>query len=322
MEIRCTRQNGIVAVLACIAAVSATVITIVALTYHTIDEMHVGVYHRFGALLNETSEPGWHLKAPWTTVDQIMVQEQVDSLPNLKCGTIDLVEIYFSSIDVVNELPKESVLDVIRRYGVNYDKPIIFQELPKAVMDLCSSKSSKDMFVTEYKNIGAQLKKILDEHRTIRENAFHIRKVRVPQPTLPTKQMESYADTELQKVYEGWYQQKEITDLASERRDRAVAEAKENTTRVIADIQNQKRLDAKKIEKDMADLDNQMFTDRANATTEAENTRNVLLAIVRAMPIDDSHIKMQLAYALSNTTHTYLGSIPNFFNSVLNLGKN
>jgi regulator of protease activity HflC (stomatin/prohibitin superfamily) len=34
---------------------------------HTIDEGHVGVYYRGGALLDEISEPGYNLKLPLIT---------------------------------------------------------------------------------------------------------------------------------------------------------------------------------------------------------------------------------------------------------------
>jgi regulator of protease activity HflC (stomatin/prohibitin superfamily) len=34
---------------------------------HTIDEGHIGVYFRGGAILDSTSEPGWHTKLPFIT---------------------------------------------------------------------------------------------------------------------------------------------------------------------------------------------------------------------------------------------------------------
>ena len=49
-----------------VIAVSALVL-IVSLTIHKIDEGHVGVYYRGGALLKSTAGPGFHLMFPFLT---------------------------------------------------------------------------------------------------------------------------------------------------------------------------------------------------------------------------------------------------------------
>ena len=78
--------------------------------FHRIEEGHVGVYYRGGALLDATSEPGYHFKLPViTTFENVQVTVQTDKVENIPCGTSGGVVIYFDHIEVVNRLRKDMV---------------------------------------------------------------------------------------------------------------------------------------------------------------------------------------------------------------------
>ena len=50
-----------------ILIVVSVLVLLVSLTIHKIDEGHVGVYYRGGALLKSTAGPGFHLMVPFLT---------------------------------------------------------------------------------------------------------------------------------------------------------------------------------------------------------------------------------------------------------------
>lgn len=97
---------------------------------HKIQEGHVGIYFRGGALLNDITEPGFHTKIPvLTSVEEVQVTVQTDKVKNIPCGTSGGVLIYFDHIEVVNRLKKEYVYETIKNYTVNYDKTWIFDKI-------------------------------------------------------------------------------------------------------------------------------------------------------------------------------------------------
>lgn len=97
---------------------------------HSIEEGHVGVYWRGGALLKGTTDPGFHWKIPFIdSVDQVQVTMQTDSVTNIPCGTSGGTVVHFEKIEVVNRLRKEKVYDTIKAYGVNYDRIWIFDKI-------------------------------------------------------------------------------------------------------------------------------------------------------------------------------------------------
>ena len=80
------------------------------LCIHTVSEGHVGVYWRGGALLSDVTEPGFHLKLPFlTSIAEIQVTVQTDSVTQIPCGTSGGVLIHFATVEVVNRLAKDMV---------------------------------------------------------------------------------------------------------------------------------------------------------------------------------------------------------------------
>ena len=69
---------------------------------HKIEEGHVAVYFRGGALLETISEPGFHMMIPFLTTHKIIQTTlQTDEVKNVPCGTSGGVMIYFDRIEVI-----------------------------------------------------------------------------------------------------------------------------------------------------------------------------------------------------------------------------
>lgn len=98
--------------------------------FHIVQEGHVGIYFRGGALLNDITEPGYHFKLPIvTSFENVQVTVQTDKVTEIPCGTAGGVVIYFDHIEVVNRLRKDMVHETIKNYTVHYDKTWIFDKI-------------------------------------------------------------------------------------------------------------------------------------------------------------------------------------------------
>lgn len=97
---------------------------------HKIEEGHIGLYWRGGALINGFTEPGYHSMIPIvTSYANIQVSVQTDRVENIPCGTSGGVMIYFDKIEVVNRLKKDLAHETIKNYTINYDKTWIFDKI-------------------------------------------------------------------------------------------------------------------------------------------------------------------------------------------------
>ena len=97
---------------------------------HTVQEGHIGVYFRGGAILDGYQEPGWNFMFPFiTTVENVQVTVQTDKVNNVPCGTSGGVNVMFEQIEVVNRLKKQLAQETVKNYTVNYDKTWIFDKI-------------------------------------------------------------------------------------------------------------------------------------------------------------------------------------------------
>ena len=110
------------------AAVAVAIL--VRTSLHRIEEGHMGVYYRGGALLNSMSSPGFHLMIPLITAyKSVQTTLQTDEVKNVPCGTSGGVMIYFDRIEVVNLLEPSHVHEIVKHYTTDYDKPLIFDKV-------------------------------------------------------------------------------------------------------------------------------------------------------------------------------------------------
>ena len=82
-----------------IVTVIAVGVLLLALGIHKIEEGHVGVYFRGGALLHDTTEPGYHWMFPFiTSYENVQVTVQTDKVTNIP---VFLTLTYYSAEQVV-----------------------------------------------------------------------------------------------------------------------------------------------------------------------------------------------------------------------------
>ena len=65
---------------------------LLAIGIHKIEEGHVGVYFRGGALLESTTEPGYHWMFPFVTnFENVQVTVQTDKVTNIPVSLPDVI---------------------------------------------------------------------------------------------------------------------------------------------------------------------------------------------------------------------------------------
>ncbi len=80
-----------------------------------------------------------------TTYRVIQTTLQTDEVKNVPCGTSGGVMIYFERIEVVNILHRNAVLDIVRNYTAEYDKPLIFDKVHHELNQFCSAHTLQEV---------------------------------------------------------------------------------------------------------------------------------------------------------------------------------
>lgn len=172
-----------------------------------IPEGEVGVNYQRGVLQPEILNPGWHVYLPfYTRIETIDIRYQTDEFKHISCGSSDGNSLMFEEIKVVNHLKKEYVVDVITRYGIDYDRKLIYDVIEQNIREICSTMTLDEIYRTKFSTIDEKLKDELVGFQKYESSNLLIKKINVKKPLIDPKIKNNYDDTTEEKTR----QQKEM----------------------------------------------------------------------------------------------------------------
>jgi len=220
-----------------LVALFCVVLSFWKLGIHKVEEGHVGLYWRGGALLDGVTEPGYHLMIPFiTTSENVQVTLQTDLVKNIPCGTSGGVMIYFEKIEVVNQLRKEHVHETIKKYGTGYDKIWIFDKIHHEINQFCSKHTLQEVYIDEFDQLDEALQKALQDDCNKWDTGIDIINIRVTKPKIPEAIMQNYLAVSEEK-----------TRLLVAEQHQLLVKREEDTKRTAARIAAEREAEVSKI---------------------------------------------------------------------------
>lgn len=285
------------------------------LSIHKVEQGHVGVYFRGGALLKEVNQPGYHLMIPFiTTVHNVQVTMQTDAVTNIPCGTSGGVMIYFDRIEVVNILNPELVYDTVNKFTVDYDRALIFNKVHHELNQFCSRHNLQEVYITLFDQIDENLKLALQEDLTKLAPGLNIQAVRVTKPKIPSGILKNYEEMEEQKtkLLYATERQKVVEKEAETDRRRAVIEAEKEAA--VSAIRSKALIAAKESEKLISAIDDETHIARQRAIVDAEFYRAQKLAEANQLKLTPEYLDLIKFQSIANNTKLYFGpDVPTVF---------
>lgn len=297
------------------AVVMGVAAILVNLSLHRIEEGHVGVYYRGGALLKAVSQPGYHLMVPLiTSFHSVQVTLQTDEVKNVPCGTSGGVMIYFDRIEVVNILSAESVYETVRNYTVWYDKPLIFNKVHHEVNQFCSVHTLQEVYIDLFDRIDENLKAALQADLQKMAPGLIVQAVRVTKPKIPESIRHNYEamEAERTKLLIAIQHQKVVEKEAETERKKAVIEAEK--AQQVAKIGYDQQIMEKESQKRMSELEDAAHLAREKARADADHYTASRNAEANAALLTPHYLELRRIEAIGANNKIYYGdSLPRAF---------
>jgi len=288
---------------------------LVTFSLHKIEEGHVGVYYRGGALLRTTSDPGYHTMIPFiTTFRSVQTTLQTDEVKNVPCGTSGGVMIYFDRIEVVNILRAEAVYETVKNYTADYDKTLIYNKIHHELNQFCSVHNLQEVYINLFDQIDENLKTALQNDLNQLAPGLMVQAVRVTKPKIPEQIRQNYESMEGEKtkLLITAERQKVVEKEAETERKRAIIEAEK--VAFVAKIQWEQKIMEKESEKKMAEIEDMTHLGREKAKADAEYYKAQRQADSYKLILTPEYLEMKRIEALGSNNKVYFGSsIPSMF---------
>jgi len=245
----------------------------------TINEGYVGVCYSYGKLTDIILEPGlqfvWLFWFPFdyigpfpvhkyiTSVHEIQITIQTDSIINVPCGTSSGINIIFPIIEVVNQLQKEYVYETVKNYGVNYDDPLIFKKINHEMLQYCSNNTLQQVFIDNFPVLDEFLIKTLQESINTNAKGVTIRSIRLSKPQIPKEFDDIFKTLAIKQaeIRKGLTEQERELQIIDMENKKAIERLNANQNQTIV------RLEA----------------DRRNKLAEIESNKTLELAHIQAL---------------------------------------
>uniref|UniRef100_A0A1I7VHQ3 PHB domain-containing protein n=1 Tax=Loa loa TaxID=7209 RepID=A0A1I7VHQ3_LOALO len=279
--------------------VGAIIALFMAFALHHIEEGHVGVYYRGGALLSRVSQPGYHLMFPFfTTYKSVQVTLQTDEAKNVPCGTSFGIAVY----------------DIVKNYTVDYDKPLIFNKVHHEVNQFCSSHTLQEVYIDLFDQIDENLKTALQKDLIRMAPGLFVQAVRVTKPKIPESIRQNYEQMEAEKtkLLVAIQHQKVVEKEAETERKKAVIEAEKAAQ--VAAIHYEQHIAEKEAQKRISQLEDESHIARATARADAEFYSRKKQAEGNQLLLTKEFLELKRIEAIAMNNKIYYGSqIPNAF---------
>jgi len=282
---------------------------------HRVEEGHVGVYFRGGAMLEKMAGPGFHMMLPFlTTVRNIQTTLQTDEVKNVPCGTSGGVMIYFDRIEVVNVLQPGAVFDTVKNFTADYDKPLIFDKVHHELNQFCSGHNLQEVYIELFDQIDENLKASLQRDLTEMAPGLKVLSVRVTKPKIPEAIRKNYElmEAEKTKLLISSQRQKVIEKDAETERKKAVIEAEKEAQ--VAKIRYEQNILEKESVATMEKITDTIHLAKERTKTDAEFYKIQKQAEANKLLLTQEFLELKKIEAISSNNKVYFGpDIPNMF---------
>ena len=153
----------------------------------------VGITYKWGKIIDSIMDPGFHFYNAFTSrVILVETRPQKDTINNVPCGTNDGLMLNFEYIEVGNQLPRNYSIDVITRYGSEYDEYLVKDLIKHQINVICSKKSAHQIAIEQFEILDDELKEFIQSENDRQVTGLEINFVRLSKPRLPKSIEENY----------------------------------------------------------------------------------------------------------------------------------
>ncbi|XP_067242335.1 erlin-1 isoform X1 [Chanodichthys erythropterus] len=308
---------------AVVAAMAGVMAILLHSSIHKIEEGHLAVYYRGGALLTSPNGPGYHIMLPFiTSYRSVQTTLQTDEIKNVPCGTSGGVMIYFDRIEVVNMLVPSAekklffstVVDIVKNYTADYDKTLIFNKIHHELNQFCSVHTLQEVYIELFDIIDENLKTALQKDLNAMAPGLTIQAVRVTKPKIPESIRRNYELMEAEKtrLLITAQTQKVVEKEAETERKKAIIEAQKMAQ--VAEIHFQQKVMEKETEKKISEIEDAAFLAREKARADAEYYTAAKFAEANRLKLTPEYLELMKYQAIAANSKIYFGQeIPNMF---------
>ena len=351
-QVKCAITGGVVLFVLVFTAV------VIVDSIHTIEEGNVGIYFVQGALGSDYTTPGVHWSIPFvTTIEEITIRPQTETLEPISTVTKDGIQNTFHNIQVLSNVEIGSLIDLIRKFGMNFRHALIYDRVSEELRTFCANSTIDEVRIlqlsflvslfenvyfqvynTKFLDIVSQVKIQVEKSITrLGMNGIKILNLVIPKPDIPRDIAANYKAVKVQWTDQLVAKQRQITEKIRKETESIKAMLDAEREKNVTKITLEKALLQKENEKMINDLrklrnknfflhhvifiifsENQIIKSREENQADVDAYKKEKDAAANVQLYTKDYVSLELAKELSKNTKFYFSGETSPLGGLLN----
>lgn len=325
---------------ACICGtIAVSVVAIVAITiacivdaHHKINEGSVGIYFKYGALMEGVTYPGVHFLQPFVTdVVEIKIRPETDTLYPIAAVTKDGIQNIFKDIQIISRVEADYLIPMVRKFGIDFKQSLVFDRVKEELKIFCANATIDDVYNTRFLDIVGTVKHNTEvsiarlfEVKNSNKTGIQILNLVIPKPEIPEDIANNYKQVKVQWTEQLVATQQQKTEKIKKETESIKAIADAERFKAVLEIKIQEKVLDKQGDQNISTINNQIVKEKEENIANIEKYKIEKQAEANRALYTPEYVKLNMAKALANNTKLYFSGQESVLGGLINevLGRN
>lgn len=322
----CSKKGGAIACGICslILVIISLIVACLIGGIHTINEGHVGIYFKYGAIQDRVSMPGVNFQQPFvSSYQEIKIRPQTDTT-SVEAITQDGIKISFEGIQIITRIRMGDLSRMIKEYGLEFKQALVFDRIKEELRIYCAGHTIHEVYSTKFLDIVDHVRENLNSSITRLAKdidivqGIDILNLVVPKPDIPQDIAHNYKQVKVQWTEQLVAAQQQKTEKIKKETEsiKALADAQRNKD--VLEIKITEKVLDKEGERRISAINNGIVTDKEENLANIEKYKMEKQAEANKLLYTPEYVKLEMAKALATNTKFYFSGENSVMGGLLN----
>lgn len=285
----------------------AIVTAIVMSSLHRIEEGNVGVYYKYGALMDSTTGPGIHYMSPFVVdVEEVQIRPQTDTLDPITAITKDGIQNTFLDVQVISRVKVAQLVPMIKTYGNNFREALITDRVKEELRKFCANHTIDDVYKVKFLEIAPHVKKnLISSIDRLGNGGMEILNLVIPKPNIPADIASNYKQVKVQWTKQLAESQQQITETIRKETEKLKALADAERTKAVLEINIQQQILEREGNQNISRIENQIRKEKEESIADIAKYKATKEAESNTLLYTDQYVQLEMAKSLTQNTKLY-----------------
>lgn len=238
-----------------------------------------------------------------TTVKKVLIRPEETRMSSVETITRDGISIMFQGISVLSRTTQSKVISLIKKYGNDFKKVLIFDRIKEDLRIFCANKTIDEVYNEQFLEIVEAVKNDVEAQiKTLGDGGVTILNLVISKPDIPQDIAQNYKQVKVQWTEQLVAKQQKVTEEIKKETELLKALADARRQKEVLEIKIQEQIIETEGKQKISEINNKIVRDKQNNLADIAKYAKDKEAAGNTALYSPEYVKLQVAQSLTNNT--------------------